>query len=379
MPISITPESVEGMKVAELKEALEELGLSMEGLKKVLAARLLEAITSGAASSSELAAAAEEAAPEAVEEAAPEPAPEPEVEPEPKRQKSEEAPPVVEEAAAPPPAEPVAEPPAAAAEEAEPAAAEPAAAEPAAAESSCEAPPADAAADAPATAADDDAGRAQRMEAMRAEVGGLRKQHAELTGLVHQWYNSVMQLQQQQAAAAMAARGPPGGGYPGYPPQGAGGYPGAYPGYPGYPPAAPAPRPAQPAPAQWSEHYTAEGHKYWYNITTGQSSWTEPPRPQPSSGLPKAKGPPGANLFVVRKMRRGEFDEFYDHDLRQIFERFGTIVRAEITLDKDTGISKGFGFVSFDSVQAADAAIAEMNGAMIAGRQIRIEKTAEDH
>ena len=78
-------------------------------------------------------------------------------------------------------------------------------------------------------------------------------------------------------------------------------------------------------------------------------------------------------------MRRGEFDEFYDHDLRQIFERFGTIVRAEITLDKDTGISKGFGFVSFDSVQAAEAAIAEMNGAMIAGRQIRIEKTAEDH
>ena len=374
MPLSITPESVEGMKVAELKEALEELGLSTEGLKKVLAARLLEAITSGAASSSEPAAAAEEDAPAAVEEAAPEPAPEPEAEPEPKRQKSEEAPPVVEEAAAPPPAEPVAEPPAAAAEEAEPAAAEPAAAE-----SSGEAPPADAAADAPATAADDDAGRAQRMEAMRAEVGGLRKQHAELTGLVHQWYNSVMQLQQQQAAAAMAARGPPGGGYPGYPPQGAGGYPGAYPGYPGYPPAAPAPRPAQPAPAQWSEHYTAEGHKYWYNITTGQSSWTEPPRPQPSSGLPKAKGPPGANLFVVRKMRRGEFDEFYDHDLRQIFERFGTIVRAEITLDKDTGISKGFGFVSFDSVQAADAAIAEMNGAMIAGRQIRIEKTAEDH
>ena len=48
-------------------------------------------------------------------------------------------------------------------------------------------------------------------------------------------------------------------------------------------------------------------------------------------------------------------------------------------MDKDTGISKGFGFVSFDSVQAADAAIAEMNGAMIAGRQIRIEKTAEDH
>ena len=95
--------------------------------------------------------------------------------------------------------------------------------------------------------------------------------------------------------------------------------------------------------------------------------------------MPKQKGPPGANLFVVRKMRRGEFDEFYDQDLREAFERFGTLLRAEITLDKDTGVSKGFGFVSFSEPAAADAAMAAMNGAMIAGRQIRIEKTAEDH
>ena len=42
-------------------------------------------------------------------------------------------------------------------------------------------------------------------------------------------------------------------------------------------------------------------------------------------------------------------------------------------------VSKGFGFVSFDNPMSADAAMAAMNGAMIAGRQIRIEKTAEDH
>ena len=77
-------------------------------------------------------------------------------------------------------------------------------------------------------------------------------------------------------------------------------------------------------------------------------------------------------------MRRGEFDEFYDDDLRQAFERFGNLVRAEIALDKDTGVSKGFGFVSYSEVAAADAAMAAMNGAMVAGRQIRIEKTSED-
>ena len=78
-------------------------------------------------------------------------------------------------------------------------------------------------------------------------------------------------------------------------------------------------------------------------------------------------------------MRRGEFDDFYDQDLREAFERFGTLLRAEITLDKETGVSKGFGFVSYDNVQSADAAMASMNGAMIGGKQIRIEKTAEDH
>ena len=118
-------------------------------------------------------------------------------------------------------------------------------------------------------------------------------------------------------------------------------------------------------------------------------SWPRRPRPRPrpghgpgpgasDGGGAKQKGPPGANLFVVRKMRRGEFDEFYDHDLREAFGRFGNLVRAEITCDKETGNSKGFGFVSYDNPASADAAMAAMNGAMVAGRQIRIEKTAED-
>merc|ERR1719152_1110322 len=122
---------------------------------------------------------------------------------------------------------------------------------------------------------------------------------------------------------------------------------------------------------------------------TGASSWERPPPDHHGAKAPrvgggggggtKSKGPPGANLFVVRKMRRGEFDEFYDDDLRETFGRFGTLLRAEITLDKDTGVSKGFGFVSFTEPGAADAAMAALNGAMIGGRQIRIEKTAEDH
>ena len=58
-------------------------------------------------------------------------------------------------------------------------------------------------------------------------------------------------------------------------------------------------------------------------------------------GGSKQKGPPGANLFVVRKMRRGEYDEFNDNDLRNEFGKFGTVTRAEMTMDKETGWSKG--------------------------------------
>ena len=78
-------------------------------------------------------------------------------------------------------------------------------------------------------------------------------------------------------------------------------------------------------------------------------------------------------------MRRGEYDEFSDQDLHDAFARFGTILRAEISLDKETGVSKGFGFVSFSTVAEADAAILNMNGSMVGGRTIRIEKTSEDH
>ena len=40
-------------------------------------------------------------------------------------------------------------------------------------------------------------------------------------------------------------------------------------------------------------------------------------------------------------MRRGEYDEFNDNDLRTEFGKFGTVTRAEMTVDKDTGWSKG--------------------------------------
>lgn len=40
-------------------------------------------------------------------------------------------------------------------------------------------------------------------------------------------------------------------------------------------------------------------------------------------------------------MRRGEYDEFTDEDLRREFSKYGTVTRAEMTVDKESGWSKG--------------------------------------
>ena len=81
---------------------------------------------------------------------------------------------------------------------------------------------------------------------------------------------------------------------------------------------------------------------------------------------------------VEHRAPAGRPSETDDAELRQTFERFGTVLRAEITMDKDTGMSRGFGFVSFDTVMAADAAISARHNATISGKQLRVEKTSED-
>jgi splicing factor 3B subunit 4 len=59
--------------------------------------------------------------------------------------------------------------------------------------------------------------------------------------------------------------------------------------------------------------------------------------------------------------------------LYDTFSAFGVIVATpKIMRDPDTGNSKGFGFVSYDSFEAADAAIEAMNGQYLSGRQITV-------
>uniref|UniRef100_A0A7S1N4A2 Polyadenylate-binding protein n=1 Tax=Eutreptiella gymnastica TaxID=73025 RepID=A0A7S1N4A2_9EUGL len=55
-------------------------------------------------------------------------------------------------------------------------------------------------------------------------------------------------------------------------------------------------------------------------------------------------------------------DHVDDETLKQAFEPFGTIISAKVMRDEKSGVSKGFGFVSFRETDAANKAVAEMNG-----------------
>jgi heterogeneous nuclear ribonucleoprotein A1/A3 len=63
-----------------------------------------------------------------------------------------------------------------------------------------------------------------------------------------------------------------------------------------------------------------------------------------------------------------------DASLRAAFEPFGQIVEAKVIQDRDTGRSRGFGFVTFTDDDAANKAIEEMEGTELDGRTIRVNE-----
>src|SRR5438045_7229176 len=63
-----------------------------------------------------------------------------------------------------------------------------------------------------------------------------------------------------------------------------------------------------------------------------------------------------------------------DADLSKMFEAHGTVESAQIIMDRDTGRSKGFGFVEMKSDQEAQAALAALNGQDAGGRALTVNE-----
>jgi cold-inducible RNA-binding protein len=65
---------------------------------------------------------------------------------------------------------------------------------------------------------------------------------------------------------------------------------------------------------------------------------------------------------------------FRDEDLQQAFAAHGTVTSAKVMMERDTGRSKGFGFVEMGSDAEAQAAIAGMNGQQYGGRGLVVNE-----
>eukprot|EP00559_Dactyliosolen_fragilissimus_P004845 CAMPEP_0184865846 /NCGR_PEP_ID=MMETSP0580-20130426/19396_1 /TAXON_ID=1118495 /ORGANISM="Dactyliosolen fragilissimus" /LENGTH=581 /DNA_ID=CAMNT_0027365215 /DNA_START=281 /DNA_END=2026 /DNA_ORIENTATION=- len=80
------------------------------------------------------------------------------------------------------------------------------------------------------------------------------------------------------------------------------------------------------------------------------------------------EGPAGANLFIYHLPH-----DLTDADLATAFNPFGNVISAKVYVDRFTGESKGFGFVSYDSVVAAENAIEQMNGFQIGNKRLKVQ------
>jgi len=83
---------------------------------------------------------------------------------------------------------------------------------------------------------------------------------------------------------------------------------------------------------------------------------------------PQTEGPAGANLFIYHIP-----PEFGDQELSTSFSSFGNVISAKVFVDKTTGASKCFGFVSYDTPEAAQAAINVMNGFQLSGKRLKVQ------
>jgi RNA recognition motif-containing protein len=66
-----------------------------------------------------------------------------------------------------------------------------------------------------------------------------------------------------------------------------------------------------------------------------------------------------------------------EEDLRNLFAPLGSLLSVSVVLDRDTGMSRGFGFVEYRSDQDAQGAIGTLDGTDLRGRNLRVSAAKE--
>lgn len=86
----------------------------------------------------------------------------------------------------------------------------------------------------------------------------------------------------------------------------------------------------------------------------------------------KVKGPDGANVFIFHIP-----STMTNQDLYALFEPYGDVISARIMVDPATGRSRGFGFVSYETADQAQASIDSMNGYQLGRKRLKVQVKKE--
>lgn len=86
-----------------------------------------------------------------------------------------------------------------------------------------------------------------------------------------------------------------------------------------------------------------------------------------------AGGPSHSNIFI-----RGLPASLDQATLQQLFQSFGAIESCRVQKDQVTGLSKGYGFVKYASIEAAEHAIKSLDGSSLGGSQIQVKFASSD-
>ena len=81
-----------------------------------------------------------------------------------------------------------------------------------------------------------------------------------------------------------------------------------------------------------------------------------------------SQGPAGCNLFIFHLPI-----EWTETEVISYFSPFGNVISARIMCDKNTGKSRGYGFVSYDNHISSINAVKMMNGCQIAGKRLKVQ------
>ena len=87
---------------------------------------------------------------------------------------------------------------------------------------------------------------------------------------------------------------------------------------------------------------------------------------------------PGRKRLVTVNIYVGNLPFSVDNaELEDLFTEHGTVSSAQVIMDRETGRSRGFGFVEMDAADAARAAIEALDGAEVGGRRLKVNQARE--